>query len=236
MLAAGRGSPMTPAACAVVMARRPRPGAVKTRLAAGLGETTACLLYEAFLADTLAACGEASAVTMVACSPRAELPWFRRFAPGALLIAQPEGSFGERLEASMRAAFEAGFTRVAVLGSDVPHLGAGTIDGALAAAGPGRAALVPTVDGGYGLLALGSPEPRLFQDIEWSSGRELGQTVQRVRQLGLELVMLPETFDIDTVADLRRLTRALARGEARCPRTAAVLARFASAPGVGLAS
>ncbi len=227
---------MIPAACVVVMAKRPRPGAVKTRLAAELGDTAACLLYEAFLADTLEACRGAAAVTMVAFTPRTEVEWFRQLAPGALLTAQPEGSFGERLEAGMRAAFEAGFPKVAVIGSDLPHLGGRAIDAALAAAGHGRAALVPTVDGGYGLLALGALEPRLFEEIEWSSGRELGQTVERIRGAGLEPALLPETFDIDTVADLRRLKRALERGEVHCPRTAAVLTCSAGAFDVGLAS
>lgn len=210
--------------CVVVMAKRPQPGAVKTRLAAELGDTTASLFYEAFLADTLAACAGTSAATMVAFTPQAEIEWFRKFAPSALLIAQPEGSFGVRLESAMAAAFDAGFGTVAVIGSDVPHLGSEAIEAGLAAAAKGCAALVPTADGGYCLLALGAPEPQLFQDIDWSSGRELAQTIERIREAGLKLTRLPETFDVDTGGDLRRLVRTLTRGEVHCPRTADMLA------------
>ncbi|MBK7127670.1 MAG: hypothetical protein IPH65_17410 [Dehalococcoidia bacterium] len=35
--------------------------------------------------------------------------------------------------------------------------------------------------------------------------------------------MLTETFDVDTLADLRRLARAIAEGEATCRRTADTL-------------
>jgi rSAM/selenodomain-associated transferase 1 len=213
-----------PRGCVVVMAKRPRPGTVKTRLAAELGDTTASLLYEAFLADTLAACAGTHAATMVAFTPPTEVGWFRRFAPGALLAAQPEGSFGDRLEAATAAGFAAGFGKVAVIGSDIPHLGCAAIEAGLAAAANGCAALAPTADGGYCLLALGAPQPSLFQDIDWSSGRELAQTIDRIGEAGLKLTLLPETFDIDTGRDLRRLVRALARGEVHCPRTAEVLA------------
>lgn len=222
--------------CVVVMARRPQAGAVKTRLAAELGAANACRLYEAFLADTLAACAASSAATLVAFTPRAEAEWFRQFAPGVSLIAQPDLPFGGRLEAAMAAGFEAGFSPVAVIGSDVPHLRTQTIEAGLAAAGPERAALVPTADGGYCLLALGAPEPRLFRDIEWSSGRELDQTIERIGEAGLELTRLPETFDIDTSANLRQLVRALERGQLHCPRTAEVLARINHTVEVGAPS
>ncbi|MBK9547505.1 MAG: DUF2064 domain-containing protein [Dehalococcoidia bacterium] len=127
-----------PGRCVVVMAKRPREGAVKTRLAADLGEEAACRLYEAFLFDTLDACAAADATTMVAFTPATEAAWFRHFAPGLLLSAQPEGSFGERLRAAMQAAFDAGLSTVAVIGSDVPHLRSATIDAGLDIAARGR--------------------------------------------------------------------------------------------------
>ena len=212
-----------PGRCVVVMAKRPREGAVKTRLGADLGEEAACRLYEAFLFDTLDACAAADATTMVAFTPVTEAAWFRHFAPGLLLSAQPEGSFGERLRAAMQAAFGAGFSTVAVIGSDVPHLRSATIDAGLDIAARGTAALAPTADGGYCLLALGAPRPELFEDIDWSSGRELAQTIQRIRDSELDFEMLTETFDVDTFSDLRRLARAIAEGEATCRRTAEAL-------------
>ncbi|MBK7127671.1 MAG: DUF2064 domain-containing protein [Dehalococcoidia bacterium] len=94
---------------------------------------------QAFLFDTLDACAAADATTMVAFTPATEAAWFRYLAPGLLLSAQPEGSFGERLRAAMQAAFGAGFSTVAVIGSDVPHLRSATIDAGLdIAARPGR--------------------------------------------------------------------------------------------------
>jgi hypothetical protein len=88
-------------------------------------------------------------------------------------------------------------------------------------------ALGPTQDGGYYLLALRAPEPRLFEDIDWSSGRELGQTRSRAGQLGLRVTDVQDTFDIDNIADVLALQALIhASGADACPRTAAELARL----------
>ena len=96
--------------------------------------------------------------------------------------------------------------------------------------------LGPTHDGGYYLLGLRTPEPRLFGDIDWSSGRELGQTRNRASQLGLRVKDVRRTFDIDNITDLLALQELIqANGADACPRTAAALAQLdrLSAPRVG---
>lgn len=212
--------------CIVVMARRPVPGAVKTRLAVEFGDDAACALYEAFLRDTVDACRAANAATMVAFTPGTERDWFAGLGADLLLARQPDAPFGERLKSAMQEAFRCGFGPVALAGSDTPHLTAETLDAALDVAARGAVALVPTADGGYSVLALGRPQPGLFDNIDWSSGRELSQTIARTRELGLGLELLPTTFDIDTPTDLRQLARRIATGETHCSRTAEALARF----------
>ncbi len=118
---------------------------------------------------------------------------------------------------------------MAIIGSDTPHLQPADIEAAFAALDAADAAIGPTRDGGYYLLALKAPEPRLFEDIEWSSGRELRQTVDRAAQLGLSLTLTAETFDIDVESDLAALRRAISSaGAALCPHTARALAGLPS--------
>lgn len=212
--------------CIVVMARQPAPGSTKTRLAAALGDGIAASLYEAFLLDTLVTCGTVDAALLIAHAPdgAAAKRYFRRIAPTAVLSAQRDGGLGARLAAGMEAAFVRGYQRVAVIGSDIPHMASAWIEDAFASLDDHDVALGPTRDGGYYLLALRAPEPRLFEGISWSSGRELAQTLNRAGELGLRVNAIQRTFDIDDIDDLRSLQELVAaRGAAACRRAAAAL-------------
>ncbi len=215
--------------CIVVMARQPSPGSTKTRLAAVLGDEAAASVYEAFLLDTIATCRRVDARLLVSYAPDSPgaARYFRDIAPEATFAAQPEAPFGVRLASAMQAAFDGGCERVAIIGSDIPHMETVWLDDAFASLDDHDIALGPTQDGGYYLLALRTPEPRLFDDIDWSSGRELGQTRSRATQLGLRVQDVQETFDVDNLADLLALRDLIqSTGADACPRTAAGLARL----------
>ena len=211
------------------MAKKPQAGRTKTRLAAALGETEAAAIYEAMLLDTLETCGQVDAALLISYAPHTHeaAGYFRRIAPSAALTAQPETGFGGRLSSAMQAAFDREFEQVAVVGSDIPQIARASIEQAFDALEGHDAALGPTRDGGYYLLALSAAQPRLFTGIEWSSGRELAQSVDRAAALGLRLAMVEEAFDIDEVEDLISLRELIAAdGSAVCPRTAAALSRM----------
>ena len=80
------------------------------------------------------------------------------------------------------------------------------IETADALARPGeRAVLGPSTDGGYYLLGLKTPHRRLFEEITWSTERVAAQTLERARELKLDVHMLPAWYDVDDVEGLRRL-------------------------------
>jgi uncharacterized protein len=87
------------------------------------------------------------------------------------------------------------------------YLPALLIETADALARPGeRAVLGPSTDGGYYLLGLKTPHRRLFEEITWSTERVAAQTLERARELSLEVHMLPAWYDVDDVEGLRRLS------------------------------
>ena len=215
--------------CIVVMAREPSPGSTKTRLAAALGDRAAASVYEAFLLDTIATCRHVDSRMLISYAPdsRDAARYFRHIAPDAMFAAQPDVPFGARLAGAMQMAFDCGFARVAVIGSDIPHMAGAWIKDAFVSLDDHDVALGPTQDGGYYLLALRMPEWRLFDDIDWSSGRELGQTRDRADKLGLRVNELQTTFDIDDIEDLLALREHIdVKGPALCPRTAAAIAHL----------
>jgi hypothetical protein len=194
-----------PESVVALMVRPPVPGQVKTRLAAGIGAEGACRLYRAMVADILANSRGAGVPIHLfhAGTENHALPQAWREAVDQVR-PQRGNDIGERMAAVFADCFAEGIEQVILAGSDLPELGAGIIRQALAALTTHDAALVPTVDGGYGLIALQSSRyrPQLFREIPWSTGQVLALTRQRFEECVLSVCMLPLLRDIDTLDDL----------------------------------
>ena len=65
--------------------------------------------------------------------------------------------------------------------------------------------LGPSRDGGYYLLGLKAPHRRLFEDVAWSTDQVAAQTLARAAEIGLEVNVLPEWYDVDDAGSLRML-------------------------------
>ena len=189
--------------CAVLFAKKPTPGAVKTRLQSHLSAHDAARLYEALLLD----CATALHATKAAAKVVAFAPVDAEDALRALLapigsfeyVPQPEGDLGQRMEGLMQWAFARGAERVVLVGSDSPSLPAAYIDEGLALLCEKEVVLGPSTDGGYYLVGRRKGESRIFQDVAWSTGMVLEQTLARLGSQTLGL--LPPWYDVDTPAD-----------------------------------
>lgn len=96
---------------------------------------------------------------------------------------------------------------VMIIGTDIPDITAGVLSTAAAALQQYDVVIGPAVDGGYYLLGLNHVSQKPFEEVDWSTERVLGQTVQRCQQSGLSIAplsTLPKLQDIDTSADLER--------------------------------
>jgi uncharacterized protein len=208
----------------LIMAKAPRPGAVKTRLCPPLTPGLAADLYRAFLRDTLALGAGLPATDLGVVHPptaddralRALLP------PGTLRWPQEGTGLGAGLGGAFARAFAAGYRRVVVMSSDSPTLPPAILADAFAALDDHDVALGPTTDGGYYLIGLRAPQGRLFEEIAWSTGVVYAQTRARAAEGGLRVRALPEWHDVDTAGDLATLAAGIAGGAA--PATAALLA------------
>jgi hypothetical protein len=208
----------------ILLAERPEPGRPKTRLAAEVGQERAARLAEAFLRDTLAHCARIPLVRLLlAYAPREAEAWFAGLEPTAELIEQRGADLGERLARAVDHAFVTGSRAVAVLGPETPHVDTDRWRAALERITPGRVVLMPAADGGYAFLGLATPEPRLFEGVEWGSARVLDQTRARAEDIGYEVELLEATFAVDGAADLERLRALVASGRVDCPETGRVL-------------
>jgi uncharacterized protein len=204
------------------MAKYPARGRVKTRLAAALGEEAACALQRAFLldlADRLRALPYD--VTWAFWPPSAP---FATLVGGARCRPQSGRDLGERMTTAVDAEFAQGAAPVVVLGADVPHVDLACVQHAVDALGKDAdVALGPALDGGYYLIGLRAPVPALFAGIAWGTDQVFRATVAQAGRLGLRVELLPESFDVDQVADLTRLRTVMDSAAMNLPRTRAVL-------------
>jgi hypothetical protein len=206
----------------IVMAKYPRPGGVKTRLAAQIGAVRACDLYRAFLQDIhRRTCRIGRTVVWAVHPPEASLASI--LGESVAQIPQQGTDLGERMRVCFERVFCAGGGPVVMIGADAPHLSLATVEQAFRRLQANDVVLVPARDGGYCLLGLRQLAD-IFSGIAMGTEHVLRCTGERISSLGLSLALLPETFDVDDMDDVRTLSSLIAEGRVELPATAAVLA------------
>ncbi|HEV2802629.1 MAG TPA: TIGR04282 family arsenosugar biosynthesis glycosyltransferase [Pyrinomonadaceae bacterium] len=204
--------------CALgVMTKAPRAGVAKTRLVPPLTHEEAARLSACFLSDTASniadACAESSRharlVHPVAVyTPAGAESAFDGLLPvGFALLAQRGDGLGARLLHAADDLLRLGYESCCLINSDSP-----TLPRALLAAAaeeltrPGRRLVLgPSDDGGYYLIGLKHAHPRLFAEIDWSTSVVLAQTIERAREIDLDVTLLPAWYDVDDASTLQRL-------------------------------
>jgi hypothetical protein len=205
----------------VVMARPLVTGAVKTRLAATMGDDAALSIYARLLSGTLAQAERLGGVTLVLAEAADE--------PGATRVADPLAgrarrwqrlaqrgeALGERLAAVFADLFDAGARAILAVDSDSPAIPVEYIQQAFAQMGDRRLVVGPAADGGYYLVGLdGTTWRRHAEDVTglltsspMSTASLLAYTERAARARGLDLVQLPLWVDIDGPDDVGLLER-----------------------------
>jgi rSAM/selenodomain-associated transferase 1 len=204
--------------CAMaIMAKAPRSGKVKTRLAPPLTLEQSAALNVCFLKDTAEALAKiAGADGMVSYTPVGDEAAFDGLLPpGFTLIAQRGDKFGERLLAAAEDILACGYSSVCLIDSDSPTVPGAAFEQAVAelAREGDRVILGPSHDGGYYLIGLKRAHAAVFENITWSTASVCAETMDRAREVGLEVVLLPLWYDVDDAATLAVLHEELIDGK-----------------------
>ena len=221
LLRAGEALGERAGVCALaVMAKAPRAGKVKTRLAPALGMDGSAAINICFLRDTTRniadVAEQGNAAGLVCYTPVGDEAAFDGLLPeGFALIAQRGDAFGERLLAAAQDILACGFGAVCLIDSDSPTLPQSALVRAVdELLKPGdRVVLGGSDDGGYYLIGLKQAHAAPFERITWSTGSVYAETVERVRDAGIELVELPVWYDVDDAETLAELEAELIEGK-----------------------
>jgi len=195
----------------LVFVKEPRPGAVKSRLAAALGPHLAAAVYKSLAEHVLSRTAPRGdeyeqrlffAPATAAAAIAAWLPSVTALATGRALVPQVDGDLGTRMCSAFEEAFGRGARRVALIGTDVPSLDREDVIGSFEDLDHHDVVLGPATDGGYSLIALKAAAPGLFRDVPWSTPRVLEVTLERAARRDLSVRLLRTLGDVDTVEDL----------------------------------
>lgn len=214
----------------VIMAKAPRVGSVKTRLAVNLSPQQAKELYACLLNDTIALGQALHQVEIAIVCPESDVEDLSRSVAAAVAIL-PQA--GRGLAAGLTSVFALfanyGRRRVIAFNSDSPHLPASVLENAFDALESCDLVIGPTHDGGYYLVGAKESHPTLFEDHEMGTTSALEALMARARKLQLSAAFTEPFYDIDVASDLSRLAAELRSAPARAPRTAVWLSGWARA-------
>lgn len=193
----------------IVFARVPRPGRVKTRLAATIGEAAALAAYRELLGRTVALAQSVPGASLALCvegddvdGECAALAERHRMA-----IARQQGEdLGQRMHHALVRELRAGRLPV-LIGCDCPSLSRADLEQAFDALARHDAVFAPTEDGGYALVGIARELPQAFRRPAWGTAAVMQATRDALRAQGADWHELRTLWDVDDVQDYGRWLR-----------------------------
>src|SRR5579864_7619428 len=210
----------------VIMAKAPRLGAVKTRLAPSLSPKAVTAFYCCLLDDTLALARSLGDVEIAIMCPDSDVNELLRLAGNQVSVVAQKG---EGLAAGLTSVFahfaegrraNALQRRVIAFNSDSPHLPRSVLEDAFETLAAHDVVVGPTHDGGYYLVGAKCSHPTLFAHDGMGTRSALERLLSRARVLELSVGFADPFYDIDVADDLTRLAEELRLAPERAPRTA----------------
>ena len=214
----------------VIMAKAPRVGSVKTRLAETLPLSAVTELYRCLLNDAIELTQALDHVDVAVMCPASDVEDLSRAMAQTVRIV-PQA--GQGLAAGLTCVFthftNRGYQRVIAFNSDSPQLPASILESAFDVLETCDLVVGPTHDGGYYLVGAKASHPDLFCNDGMGTANAFESLLSRARALGLLVHLTDPFYDIDVAADLSQLADELQRMPGKAPRTAKWLSEWSRA-------
>ncbi|MBV6431448.1 MAG: hypothetical protein IANPNBLG_01579 [Bryobacteraceae bacterium] len=189
----------------LLFAKAPVAGKVKTRLSPPLGEEQAVRVHKALVAGMWTRLGELREADRELHTDGETDAW-----PDAVpRKLQSGGDLGARIFAALDEALAKGRPKAMIVGSDTAGLPPRLLRDLLESRSD--VALGPAYDGGYYAICCRKVKAAMFDEVRWSTGHTLTDTVRGALRCGLTVHVGEPWFDIDTADDLKRLPPELQR-------------------------
>lgn len=185
----------------IIFIKNPELGKVKTRLAQAVGKEMALEVYKYLLEKTRDATVNLKCNLALYYSEFIDLKdeWEDSIYTKFL---QEGKDLGQRIKNAFNEAFDSGFNKVMIIGSDCPQLNTDLIEMAFDLLDNVDVVIGPARDGGYYLLGIKTPFDDLFENKEWSTDSVFEDTIMDVMDSGKKYAKLPMLSDLDDAYDL----------------------------------
>ncbi len=186
----------------IVFVKNLIPGHVKTRLAKDIGIDGALDVYKYLIEHTYEATKELDCSKAVFYSEYIEIEdiWDT---DEYKLFVQKGPDLGDRMLNAFKHAFDKGFEKAVIIGTDCWELSDEVIEEAFEKLDENDVVIGPATDGGYYLIGMNKLYPGLFHDKKYSHDNVLKDVLTEIGQMDAEFHLLPELSDIDTFQDLK---------------------------------
>ena len=185
----------------MILAKVPEMGKVKTRLAETIGQEDALKVYLKLLQHTheVASKVDAHVIVYFTESPSDfDMLDYYKFDKDV----QRGSDLGERMSFCFRNAFDKGYERVVIIGSDCYELNGTILNSAFASLTEKDFVIGPASDGGYYLLGMTMMNEQFFLNKTWSSEDVFLDTILDMKNTGREYEILETLNDVDREKDL----------------------------------
>ncbi len=184
----------------IVFTRNPELGKVKTRLAKTVGDESALNIYKFLLEHTkqVTQILEVDKQVHYSVKIRENDIWDAAVYEKRLQKGQ---DLGMRMRKAFQDAFNDGYAKVVIIGSDLYDLSTKDIATAYKALDTNEVVLGPAIDGGYYLLGATTMIPELFVDKAWGTETVFNDTLANIQDK--KYLLLDPKNDVDVYDDIK---------------------------------
>ena len=184
----------------LIFTRNPELGKVKTRLAKDVGDEAALAIYKFLLDHTVAVTKNLASDKEVYYSEKIYHNdiWDPKVYTKKL---QQGEDLGERMKNAFTEGFKNGYTKIAIIGSDLFDITSEEISEAFSRLEETNFVIGPAIDGGYYLLGMRNLNTSIFENKQWGTSTVLQDTLKDLSDESLTL--LEEKNDVDHYSDIK---------------------------------
>lgn len=184
----------------VIFVKNIKLGKVKTRLAKTVGNQAAFEVYKFLLHKLQLETANLNCDKIIYFSDAIiEEKW-----PGCKKYVQQGENLGERMHHAIKQTLNSGYSKVILIGSDIPDLSSAIIQQAFDELENKTCVLGPALDGGYYLIGLKKAMASLFINKTYSHNSVMKEVIHELNILNESFALLPQLMDIDTFEDLQQ--------------------------------
>ena len=194
----------------IIFAKYPSEGKVKTRLAAFLGAKYAVKLYKSFTEAVVKGAKDTKEHIRIEYAPKGKEKAFKEWLGENLVFRKQDGEdIGKKMYNAFVSAFNDGFLKVILIGTDIPEINSNLLKKAFYALRKNDAVIGPAEDGGYYLIGFnkGRLLKEAFIGIPWSSKEVFKKTLAAFKKRNYSVGTVEKKTDIDTFEDLQKIRK-----------------------------